>query len=78
MLRDIYSEHPANFCLFCPDETNSNRLGVVFEVEDRCLMDARAGIFATYEAFAMVSASMEIQPHQVAGGDIPARLAGAG
>ena len=31
----------ANFRLFCPDETNSNRLGAVFEVEDRCLMDAR-------------------------------------
>ena len=77
-----------------PDETNSNRLGAVFEVEDRCLMDARPedehcspegrvmevlsehlcqgwlegylltgrhGLFATYEAFAMVSASMAIQ-----------------
>ena len=26
----------ANFRLFCPDETNSNRLGAVFEVENRC------------------------------------------
>ena len=25
----------ANFRLFCPDETNSNRLGAVFEVDDR-------------------------------------------
>jgi len=96
MLRDLYSanEEASNFRLFCPDETNSNRLGAVFEVTDRCLMDARPedehfspegramevlsehncqgwlegyvlsgrhGIFATYEAFAMVSASMAIQ-----------------
>ena len=88
------AEH-ANFRLFCPDETNSNRLGAVFEVEDRCLHGRRArsdehvspdgrvmevlcehncqgwlegylltgrhGLFATYEAFAMVSASMAIQ-----------------
>ena len=94
LLRDIYSANPESFRLFCPDETNSNRLGAVFEVEDRCLMDARPeddhvspqgrvmevlsehncqgwlegyvlsgrhGIFATYEAFAMISASMAIQ-----------------
>jgi xylulose-5-phosphate/fructose-6-phosphate phosphoketolase len=96
LLRDIYTENDAtaNFRLFCPDETNSNRLGAVFEVEDRCLLDAapgddhvspagrvmevlsehncqgwlegyllsgRHGLFATYEAFAMVSASMAIQ-----------------
>jgi xylulose-5-phosphate/fructose-6-phosphate phosphoketolase len=96
LLRDLYSASAgsANFRLFCPDETNSNRLGAVFEVTDRCLMDARPedesvspegrvmevlsehncqgwlegyllsgrhGIFATYEAFAMVSASMAIQ-----------------
>jgi xylulose-5-phosphate/fructose-6-phosphate phosphoketolase len=96
LLRDVYRENagPANFRLFCPDETNSNRLGAVFEVEDRCLIDAAAadehvspegrvmevlsehncqgwlegyllsgrhGLFATYEAFAMVSASMAIQ-----------------
>ena len=29
----------ANFRLFCPDETNSNRLGDVFEVENRCLVE---------------------------------------
>jgi xylulose-5-phosphate/fructose-6-phosphate phosphoketolase len=94
LLRDLYSANPENFRLFCPDETNSNRLGAVFEVTDRCLMDARPedenvspegrvmevlsehncqgwlegyllsgrhGLFATYEAFAMVSASMAIQ-----------------
>jgi xylulose-5-phosphate/fructose-6-phosphate phosphoketolase len=96
LLRDLYSANSeaANFRLFCPDETDSNRLGAVFEVEDRCLVDARPddenvspdgrvmevlsehncqgwlegyllsgrhGLFATYEAFAMVSASMTIQ-----------------
>jgi xylulose-5-phosphate/fructose-6-phosphate phosphoketolase len=94
LLRDLYTANPDNFRLFCPDETNSNRLGAVFEGEDRCLMDARPGdedlspegrvmevlsehncqgwlegyllsgrhgLFATYEAFAMVSASMAIQ-----------------
>ena len=96
LLRDTYSANAedANFRLFCPDETNSNRLGAVFEVEERCLMDARPededvspegrvmevlsehncqgwlegyllsgrhGLFASYEAFAMVSASMAIQ-----------------
>jgi xylulose-5-phosphate/fructose-6-phosphate phosphoketolase len=102
VLRDLYDRdrdharagEPGRFRLFCPDETNSNRLGAVFEVEERCLMDARAdddaigpdgrvmevlsehncqgwlegyllsgrhGLFATYEAFAMVSASMAIQ-----------------
>jgi xylulose-5-phosphate/fructose-6-phosphate phosphoketolase len=94
MARDLLVDNPDRFRLFCPDETNSNRLGAVFEVADRCLMDARAGddhvspdgrvmevlsehlcqgwlegyaltgrhgLFATYEAFAMVSASMAIQ-----------------
>jgi xylulose-5-phosphate/fructose-6-phosphate phosphoketolase len=97
MLRDIYvrNESEANFRLFCPDETNSNRLGAVFEVENRCwiepivdtddhlspdgrvmevlsehlcegwlegyLLTGRHGLFATYEAFAMVSASMLVQ-----------------
>jgi xylulose-5-phosphate/fructose-6-phosphate phosphoketolase len=94
LLRDIYRENRQVFRLFCPDETNSNRLGAVFEIERRCLMDARPddegvspdgrvmevlsehlcqgwlegylltgrhGLFATYEAFAMVSASMAIQ-----------------
>jgi xylulose-5-phosphate/fructose-6-phosphate phosphoketolase len=95
MLRDIYVRNPDNFRLFCPDETNSNRLGNVFEVTDRCfvgrtldiddhlspngrvmevlsehlcegwlegyLLTGRHGLFATYEAFAMVSASMTVQ-----------------
>ncbi len=40
MVRDIFVENrgAANFRLFCPDETNSNRLGNVFEVEKRCLV----------------------------------------
>ena len=36
MMRDIYVRNPTSFRLFCPDETNSNRLGAVFEVENRC------------------------------------------
>jgi xylulose-5-phosphate/fructose-6-phosphate phosphoketolase len=95
LLRDVYRDNPTSFRLFCPDETNSNRLGAVFEVESRCLVErtiaiddhvspdgrvmevlsehlcegwlegylltGRHGMFATYEAFAMVSASMTIQ-----------------
>jgi xylulose-5-phosphate/fructose-6-phosphate phosphoketolase len=95
MLRDIYRRNPDRFRLFCPDETNSNRLGAVFEVSDRAFMErvedadvaisrdgrvmevlsehschgwlegytltGRHGMFATYEAFAMVSASQTIQ-----------------
>ncbi len=97
MLRDVYTSNDAaaNFRVFCPDETNSNRLGAVFEVENRCLVEptipiddhvaadgrvmeilsehncqgwlegylltGRHGLFATYEAFAMVSASMLVQ-----------------
>jgi xylulose-5-phosphate/fructose-6-phosphate phosphoketolase len=96
-LRDIFTLNAArgNFRLFCPDETNSNRLGAVFEVENRCwperriaiddhlaphgrvmevlsehlcegwlegyLLTGRHGLFATYEAFAMVPASMIVQ-----------------
>ncbi len=97
MMRDIFTRNAQqqNFRLFCPDETNSNRLGNVFEVENRCstgnviasddhlspdgrvmevlsehlcqgwlegyLLTGRHGVFATYEAFAMVSDSMTIQ-----------------
>ncbi len=95
LIRDIYTRNPDRFRLFCPDETNSNRLGAVFEVSDRCFAEAvtpedvsisrdgrvmevlsehnchgwlegynltgRHGMFATYEAFAMVSASQTIQ-----------------
>jgi xylulose-5-phosphate/fructose-6-phosphate phosphoketolase len=96
-MRDIFTENAqeANFRLFCPDETNSNRLGAVFDVENRCfvgktlsiddrvspdgrvmevlsehqcegwlegyVLTGRHGLFATYEAFAMVSASMTVQ-----------------
>ncbi len=97
LLRDVYARTTdrRNFRLFCPDETHSNRLGDVFEVENRCfvgptlaiddhvsadgrvmevlsehlcqgwlegyLLTGRHGLFATYEAFAMVSASMTVQ-----------------
>jgi xylulose-5-phosphate/fructose-6-phosphate phosphoketolase len=95
MLRDIYAANPTTFRLMCPDETNSNRLGAVFEVEKRCLLGpalptddhvapdgrvmevlsehncegwlegyvltGRHGLFATYEAFALVVASMTTQ-----------------
>jgi xylulose-5-phosphate/fructose-6-phosphate phosphoketolase len=95
MTAEIYRRNPDNFRLFCPDETNSNRLGAVFDVSDRAFMEAvtdadvkissdgrvmevlsehnchgwlegytltgRHGLFATYEAFAMVSASQTIQ-----------------
>ncbi|NLG55546.1 MAG: phosphoketolase family protein, partial [Rhodococcus sp.] len=100
LMRDIYratttADGGGTFRLFCPDETNSNRLGAVFEVTDRCwqlprtdydvalaphgrvmevlsehlcegwlegyLLTGRHGIFASYEAFSMVVASMIIQ-----------------
>jgi xylulose-5-phosphate/fructose-6-phosphate phosphoketolase len=95
LLRDVYRQNPSNFRLFCPDETNSNRLGAVFEVEKRCLVQrplpgddhvspdgrvmevlsehncegwlegylltGRHGLFATYEAFALIVASMTTQ-----------------
>lgn len=95
LLRDIYRSNPATFRLFCPDETNSNRLGAVFEASDRCLVErttaaddhlspdgrvmevlsehncegwlesyvltGRHGLFATYEAFALIVASMATQ-----------------
>nr|WP_076387857.1 phosphoketolase family protein [Vaginimicrobium propionicum] len=95
LMRDIYVKNPTNFRLFCPDETNSNRIGAVFEVSDRAFMErtniideklsvkgrvmetlsehnchgwldgynlsGRHGLFASYEAFGMVSASMTMQ-----------------
>jgi xylulose-5-phosphate/fructose-6-phosphate phosphoketolase len=39
MLRDVFRRNPRNFRLFCPDETNSNRLGDVFAVENRCWLE---------------------------------------
>jgi xylulose-5-phosphate/fructose-6-phosphate phosphoketolase len=95
LLREIYVRNPTTFRLFSPDETNSNRLGAVFDVSDRAFAErvepqdvslsrdgrvmevlsehnchgwlegytltGRHGLFATYEAFAMVSASQTIQ-----------------
>jgi xylulose-5-phosphate/fructose-6-phosphate phosphoketolase len=97
LLRDVFvrNHDKSNFRLFSPDELNSNRLGDVFAVENRCfmgpilpeddhlstdgrvievlsehdchgflegyLLTGRHGLFATYEAFAMVSASMTVQ-----------------
>ncbi len=95
LCRELYRRNPTAFRLFSPDETNSNRLGAVFEVSDRAWMESRTpddvslspegrvmevlsehnchgwlegytltgrhGLFATYEAFAMVSASQTIQ-----------------
>jgi xylulose-5-phosphate/fructose-6-phosphate phosphoketolase len=39
MLAEIYRRNPDRFRLFSPDETNSNRLGAVFEVSDRAFME---------------------------------------
>jgi xylulose-5-phosphate/fructose-6-phosphate phosphoketolase len=95
LMRDIYRANGDRFRLFCPDETNSNRLGAVFEASNRGFAErivpedvalshdgrvmevlsehnchgwlegytltGRHGWFATYEAFAMVSASQTIQ-----------------
>jgi xylulose-5-phosphate/fructose-6-phosphate phosphoketolase len=95
LLRDVYRQNPESFRLFCPDETNSNRLDAVFEASARAFAErvepgdvdlshdgrvmevlsehnchgwlegytltGRHGLFATYEAFAMVSASQTIQ-----------------
>ncbi len=36
--RDIYKLNPTNFRLFCPDETDSNRLEAVFEATKRCFI----------------------------------------
>ncbi len=41
MIRDIFKQNAKqrNFRFFCPDETNSNRLGDVFAVENRCWVE---------------------------------------
>jgi xylulose-5-phosphate/fructose-6-phosphate phosphoketolase len=36
--RDIFKLNPTNFRMFCPDETNSNRLNSVLEATKRCFM----------------------------------------
>jgi xylulose-5-phosphate/fructose-6-phosphate phosphoketolase len=97
LLRDTFTRNKAqaNFRLLCPDEINSNRLGDVFTIENRCfvgttldiddhiapdgrvmevlsehlcegwlegyILTGRHGLFATYESFAMVIASMLVQ-----------------
>lgn len=97
MLRDVFTRNNAqsNFRIFSLDEANSNRLGPVFDVENRCFVGkqipgdehlspdgrvmevlsehlcegwlenyihtGRHGLYVTYEAFAMVSASMTVQ-----------------
>jgi xylulose-5-phosphate/fructose-6-phosphate phosphoketolase len=95
MLRDTYARNPRRFRMFCPDETNSNRLGAVFDHDARCfeeptlpiddhvssegrvmevlsehncegwlegyVLTGRHGLFATYEAFALIVASMATQ-----------------
>jgi xylulose-5-phosphate/fructose-6-phosphate phosphoketolase len=38
LMRDLYRENPERFRFFCPDETNSNRLGAVFEATPRAFM----------------------------------------
>ncbi len=97
MMRDIFklNAQQRNFRYLCPDETNSNRLGDVFEVENRTweekiieiddhlspygrvmevlsehlcegwlegyLLTGRHGLWASYEAFAMIIDSMMVQ-----------------
>ena len=97
MLRDVFVMNAghANFRITCPDEMTSNRLGAVFDVENRTfggrtididdhvsadgrvmevlsehlcegwlegyLLTGRHGLYVTYEAFAMISASMTVQ-----------------
>ena len=38
MCKDIYGANPTNFRIFCPDETNSNKLGAVFATQKRAFM----------------------------------------
>jgi xylulose-5-phosphate/fructose-6-phosphate phosphoketolase len=97
LMRDIFKRtaEQRNFRFLCPDETNSNRLGDVFQVENRMwgekiipiddhlsadgrvmevlsehlcegwlegyLLTGRHGLWASYEAFAMIIDSMMIQ-----------------
>lgn len=43
-VRDIVGRNPNNFRLFCPDETNSNRLNAVFEATERCSVETTISI----------------------------------
>jgi xylulose-5-phosphate/fructose-6-phosphate phosphoketolase len=38
-LRDVMKMNPSNFRIFCPDESNSNRLNAIFEDANRCTME---------------------------------------
>jgi xylulose-5-phosphate/fructose-6-phosphate phosphoketolase len=42
--RDVIKLNPANFRMFCPDETNSNRLNAVFDATNRCTMEETVSI----------------------------------
>jgi xylulose-5-phosphate/fructose-6-phosphate phosphoketolase len=59
MIRDIFTRtaKQTNFRLFCPDETNSNRLGDVFAVENRCWVSP---IFDTDDHLAPDGRVMEV------------------
>jgi xylulose-5-phosphate/fructose-6-phosphate phosphoketolase len=43
-LRDVVKLNTTNFRLFCPDETNSNRLNAAFDATDRCTMETIVSI----------------------------------
>lgn len=43
-LRDVIKLNQDNFRIFCPDETNSNRLNAVFEATTRCTMEQTVSI----------------------------------
>jgi xylulose-5-phosphate/fructose-6-phosphate phosphoketolase len=43
-LRDVIERNPTNFRLFCPDETNSNRLNAVFDATPRCSVEPTISI----------------------------------
>lgn len=37
-LRDVIKLNPTNFRIMCPDETESNKLGALFDVTKRCFL----------------------------------------
>ncbi len=43
-LRDVIKLNPTNFRVFCPDETNSNRLNAVFDATVRCSVEETVSI----------------------------------
>jgi len=64
-LRDVIRANPATFRIFGPDETNSNRLGAVFEATDR---QWEAEILPTDEHLATEGRVMEVlSEHQCQG-----------